>query len=635
MTEEGTPAVRLRVLAVEAGAVGLIAIAIACVLLSVWNAHWHEPFAYDGDAVYYAMVIKTIGRYGTYLHNPHLGWPFGQNLADYPEGGDNLNWFVLAVGQWLTGSAFTAMNLFFLASFGAVAGAAHVVLRLLGVRRVLAGAVGLLYAFLPYHLFRDEVHLQLSMYFMVPFAVLIAMWFLIDEPPLTRRTEDGGWRFAWRSRRTWLVLVAVALLASGGAYYFVFAMLLFAVAALARALTGGGWRPVVAAAVLIGVGVGVFALNVSPSIVERVRHGAAAGVERTPTETELYGLRISQLYAPRTNHRVAALAQLADDSVGTVVPSEKGQQLGIIGALGLTLIVGMFLISALRRSGAGWWARRTVRLLVGLGFLALIAMLVGAISSYAFLLSAAGLREIRAWNRISIVIAFCALAAVALVVDRLVDRVARRTRISVSIVAVAAAVVLLAVGLFDQTSPADRPDYAGIHRRYASDEAFFQAVADRLPSGTPVFELPHVPFPEAPPAYGTGPYDQARGFIFEPQLAWSYGYIRGRHPEYPFAFQGRPAREWLTDLVAVGFQGLVVDRRGYPDEGAAVEQEVSAELGQPMLRSADGRYGFFDLTAFAGDARRTIGDAALAARGREVLTQGPSGPTPPDSTAGH
>src|SRR6478672_12044264 len=154
MTDEGTRAVRLRVLAVEAGVVGLIAIVIAAVLLSVWNAHWHEPFAYDGDAMYYAMVVKTIGRYGTYLHNPHLGWPFGQNLADYPEGGDNLNWFSLAATQLVIGSTWTAMNLLYVASFGAVAATAHVVLRLLGVRRILAGVVALLFAFVPYHFAR-------------------------------------------------------------------------------------------------------------------------------------------------------------------------------------------------------------------------------------------------------------------------------------------------------------------------------------------------------------------------------------------------------------------------------------------------------------------------------------------------
>src|SRR5215211_6903323 len=118
MRAEANLPVRLRVLTLESVVVGLVAIAIAGVLLSVWDARWNEPFTYDGDAMYYAMVVKTIGRYGTYLHNPHLGWPFGQNLADFPEGADNLNWFALAGGQFLTGSAFTAMNVFYVASFG-------------------------------------------------------------------------------------------------------------------------------------------------------------------------------------------------------------------------------------------------------------------------------------------------------------------------------------------------------------------------------------------------------------------------------------------------------------------------------------------------------------------------------------
>lgn len=636
MTSEGTQTVRARVVVAQASVVGIIAIAIAGVLLAVWNARWHEPFAYEGDSIFYAMVIKTIGRYGTYLENPHLGWPFGQNLADFPEGADNLNWFLLAAGQFLTGSAFTAMNLFYLASFGAVAGMAHAVLRLLGVRMSLAAATSLLFAFLPYHFARNEVHLQLSMYFMVPVAVLIALLMLSDDPPLTQRTDDGGWRFAWRSRRTWLVLASVALLASGGAYYFAFSLLLFAAAAVARALSGGGWRPIAACSVLIVVGAGVFALNVAPSIVERIRHGTPVGVGiRTPTETELYGLRISQLYAPREDHRIDALARLADDSRGTIVPSENGQQLGVIGAGGLSLIVVLFVISALMRSSGGWRGRPTGRLLVGLGFLAVISMLVGAISSYSLLLSAVGLREIRAWNRITVVIAFCALAAVAVVADRLVVWLEARRPSSARFAAAGIAVVLLAVGLFDQTSPADRPDYEGIHRRFTSDETFFRTVADRLPAGTPVFELPHVPFPEVGPVHRTAAYDQARGFLFEPQLAWSFGFIRGRHPEYPLAFEGRPAQDWLTDLVAVGFRGLVIDRHGYADGAVALQEEVAAVLDQPIVESRDGRYGFFDLSAYARDVRRALGRDELAVRAEETLARGPLGPPLANVSPGH
>jgi hypothetical protein len=622
VVDEGAP--RARVLALEAVVVGVVAIAIAAVLLSIWRAHWEEPFSYDGDALYYAMVGKTIARYGTYLHNPHLGWPFGQNLSDYPEGGDNLNWFSLAATQSVTGSTWTAMNVLYLASFGAVAAAAHVVLRLLGVRRVLAAAVALLYAFLPYHFARAEAHFNLSAYFMVPFAVLIGLMLLSDDPPVTRRTESRGWRLDWRSRRTWLVLLAAALLASTGTYYFVFAMLLFLVAAVVNALSGGGWRPIVAGAVIMAVSIGVFAINVSPSIVEIIRHGTAPGaVVRSPTETELYGLRISQLYAPRENHRIAGLAELSEDSQGTVVRSERGQQLGIIGAVGLTIILGLFVISAVARRRTGWWESRLARLLVGLGLLAGACMVVGAISSYSLLLSAAGLRNIRAWNRISVVVAFCALAAVALLVDRLATRLARRRPSSAPLWAAGLGVALLALGLFDQTSPADRPDYADVHGRYSSDEAFFQAVADRLPPGTAVFELPHVPFPEVAPIEATQAYDQARGFVFQPQLAWSYGFMRGRHPEYPLAFKNQPAEQWMTALASIGFRGLVIDRYGYPDNAAALEADVARLVGAPALPSQDGRYAFFDLTAYDDQVRARLGDVATAALGREALQLGP------------
>jgi phosphoglycerol transferase len=633
VVDEGAP--RARVLAVEAVVVGLVAVGIAAVLFSVWRAHWEEPFSYDGDALYYAMVGKTIARYGTYLHNPHLGWPFGQNLADYPEGGDNLNWFSLAATQLVTGSTWTAMNVLYMASFGAVAATAHVVLRLLGVRRILAAAVALLFAFVPYHFARAEAHFNLSAYFMVPFAVLIALMLLSDDPPVTRRTESGRWRLDWRSRRTWLVLLAAALLASTGAYYFVFAMLLFLVAAVVNALSGGGWRPIVAGGVIMAVSIGVFAVNVSPSILEIIRHGTAPGaVVRTPMETELYGLRISQLYAPRQDHRIGALATLADDSQGNIVPSERGQQLGLIGAVGLTIILAVFVLSAVVRRRTGWWGSRLARLLVGLGLLAGACMVVGAISSYSLLFSAAGLRNIRAWNRISIVIAFCALAGVALLADRLATRLSRRRPRAAPFIAAGLGAVLLAVGLFDQTSPADRPDYADVHRRYSSDEAFFQAVADRLPPGTAVFELPHVPFPEVPPIEATQAYDQARGFVFQPQLAWSYGFMRGRHPEYPLAFKNESTDDWMTALASIGFRGLVIDRFGYPDEAAQLQSDVTKLVGGPPLVSEDGRYAFFDLTAYDDQVRTRIGDVAMAALGREALQLGPlkkntKAPAPP------
>ena len=53
-------------------------------------------------------------------------------------------------------------------------------------------------------------------------------------------------------------------------------------------------------------------------------------------------------------------------------------------------------------------------------------------------------------------------------------------------------------------------------------------------------------------------FTESRLLLWVFGLAWSFGFIRGRHPEYPLAFQRRPAQDWLTDLAAVGFRGPVI-----------------------------------------------------------------------------
>jgi len=62
---------------------------------------------------------------------------------------------------------------------------------------------------------------------------------------------------------------------------------------------------------------------------------------------------------------------------------------------------------------------------------------------------------------------------------------------------------------------------------------------------------------------------------------------------------------------------------GYPDEAAQLQSDVTKIVGGPPLVSEDGRYAFFDLTAYDDQVRTRIGDVAMAALGREALQLGP------------
>ena len=280
----------------------LTVVAVA-VHLRLWRAAWREPWVRGGDADFYLMLARSLGEHGSYMHNPNLGWPVGQDLADLPHGSDNLHLLILRFFAVLTGGPASAVNLFFIATFAAVAFTAHLALRKLGFSRISSGAGAFVYAFAPYHFIRGEGHLLLSGYEMVPIGVLLAL--MLFEEPLPLLRVDGRRGFDLRRRRTWLVVLAAVVLATTGPYYFVFSMLLVALAAACHALNARNWRPVIAGLVVIGVGVVSFAVNVAPSLLNLLRHGANPSVaQRSPFETQLYGLKIYQLFIPREGHRI-------------------------------------------------------------------------------------------------------------------------------------------------------------------------------------------------------------------------------------------------------------------------------------------------------------------------------------------
>lgn len=611
---------------VAAGTLGAVA-----VHLRLWRAAWREPWTRGGDADFYLMLARGLGDHGSYLHNSHLGWPFGQNLADLPHGSDNLHLLVLRVLAVITGGPASAVNVFFIGTFAAVAFTSHLVLRRFGCSRVASGAGAFVYAFAPYHFLRGEGHLLLSGYEMVPVGVLLAFALLDDPAPLLR--TDGRRGFDVRSRRTWLVVLVAIALASTGPYYFVFSMMLIVLAGSFHALTVRKWRPILSAALIVGVGVVAFAVNVSPSLLNVLRHGRNTMVaHRSPFETQIYGLKIFQLFVPREGHRIDVLDRAAKRSLGheDFYTAESGQQLGLLGALSLVMIL---LVGARRLAGrrGGRSGDDSDELVASrLALLVVSCMLIGASGGISFLVSAAGLREIRAWNRISVVIAFFTVIGLAIAIDRAGCRLrhryaARPGRARRAPIALAALVVVIA--FLDQGGK-DAPAYAAIHAQYTSDSAFFALVHDRLGAGAAVFNLPYQPFPEAHPRNGVGEFDEAVGYIYEPSLNWSFGAMRGRVPDYQAVLETQPTVDWMTSVASVGFSGIVLDRLGYTASDLALEESQIGELAGPAIVSADGHYSFYDLRAFATDVRERLGKAGVEARAVRTLALH-SAPTSP------
>jgi len=628
---------RWRAPLLDAAGVAAATVGLLVVTLRLWEANLRVPFVYNAtdqpplayapDAPYYLMLTKGLVDHGSYLRIPNLGWPFSLQLYDNPESGDNLQLALLRGLGFFLRDAVLTMNVYYLLTFVAVSLAAWFVLRRLGVSRLVAAVVAILYSFLPYHFARGEAHLLLSGYFMVPIATLLILQVLSDDPPFTARRDSPGprWRLALWSRRALPWFLACAALGSTGPYYAFFAVLLLAAVVVVDLLARRNWRRAASGAVAAGVVLVVLLLNLSPSFLYWLSHGQNnQAIPRGISETEVNGLRVAELVLPRVDHRIGAFAdaQRKSDRFSPVATSERGQQLGLVGALGFVGLL-VFTLSRLLRRRSDDESRGPpplgTRVEIGkrLGLLTIVAVVVGTVSGIALIISALGVRYIRSYNRISVFIAFFALIAVAFALDWVVARVPRWH--GRAVVAAAVCVAVLAVGVFDQTSSADIPDYKALERAWNSDDVFMHGIERDLGKGAAVFEMPYVFFPEAGSIVGTGPYDQVRGWLHADSLRWSWGSVRGRDGDWQGALVRLQAPEALDALTAVGFTGLMIDRAGYEDHGARIEAEYTSTLGREPRVSPDGRLVFYDLRAWARDLHARLTAAQIDALRRTTL----------------
>jgi phosphoglycerol transferase len=458
-----------------AGASALLALAAACLVLEVWNADLRKPFDYSGDAVFTTAVVKHVAEDGALWENDELGAPRGQELYDFPVfAGDNAQLALVRALGVVVRDPIVALNLFFLLTFPLAALTAFLVLRRLQVRPPGALAASVLFALLPYHFLRGEDHLFLAAYWAVPLGCFLVLSVLSDAPLVT----------PLRSRRTIGILAACVVVGSAAVYYAAFTLVLLAAAGVLSALARRSTRPLATTGVLGAAIVAALVVNFAPAIVDRLREGSNPEVERFAFETEVFSLRPLQLVLPVPDHRLGFLADLRERYEKQVGITEASfAALGVVGAFGLAFLFGTLLLSAVRTGAPR--GDPLLRYAAVSAFVAVLFSMTGGLAPVvSFLISP----QLHAWNRLSVFVAFFALLAVALLLDRL------RTRVAWAIAA-----VLLVIGALDQTTRAMTPRYDEVAREWGSDADWVAAVDAALPDGAAILQLPYVPFPSSPP----------------------------------------------------------------------------------------------------------------------------------------
>jgi hypothetical protein len=612
-------------------AAGGLAELLACVVLKVWKAHLNVPFAYSWDANQFGMYIKGILDHGWFYRNPSLGAPFGQQLYDYPNvATDDLQALLIKLLGVFSSDYATVMNVYFLLTFPLAAVAAYIAFRRLGATQAPSLVCAVLFALLPYHFARGENHLFYSGYFAVPMGGYLALGVFAGKPLFARsRNRSANKLLAYatpRSLQTVGLCVVVAL-ASGAGYYAAFTVLLVAAGIVAALLARGDRRALLTGAVVIALIGGVMTVNLSPSLLYTARHGSnlVAG-QRSWKESEFQALKLTELVLPIEQHRIAKLAHVSQKyaafertlgkAPGRVLlqrPTEaETVHLGLVATLGFAFLVLVALAAAIGgRSLPSHAAYRPA------AAASVVAFLIGTVGGISALIAGAITPQLRSWNRISVFIAFFALLAVALVLGAL-ERRWRTARVQQATFA-AILIVVLGVGVLDQTSAADVPHYRSITASYRSDGEFVRTIEHRVGGHGSIFELPYVPFPDGGIVHRLTDYDLIRGYLHSGQLRWSFGAMSGRPQDWQAALAEQPVAVQIRAAAGGGFDGVYVDRFGYVDSARGLEREIRRLTGARPLESADRRLLFFDLRPLRRSLVRTRTSAQIAALRRATL----------------
>jgi phosphoglycerol transferase len=335
--------------------------------------------------------------------------------------------------------------------------------------------------------------------------------------------------------------------------------------------------------------VGAFGLNLIPSYRYVRAHGPNLEVaHRSPEESEIYALKIAQLLLPATRHRVAWMAALKDRYNRRILPLWVNENdfasLGLVAAAGFILLIAWILFRGYRF--------QSYFLLDCISELNLAALLLGTVGGFGMLFALIISPEIRGYNRICVFIAFFSFAAAACAMDWAAK--SRRSKAGRALT-YCLTVLLLPLGLLDQTTKSIAPDHRALQAEFSNDREFVQRIEAAVPSNAMVYQLPYVGFPESAPVQRMYDYDHFRAYLNSHTVRWSYGAMRGRAADkWQKAVAALPVPEFLECLRDAGFNGVYVNRQGYADNAAKLERDLKEDLGEPVV-SRDRRLAFFAL----------------------------------------
>ncbi|UDY36755.1 hypothetical protein [Dermatobacter hominis] len=564
---------------------------LAVVLLRPWPLD--APVLYQGDVFQHLAIVEATDATGTPRTSDDLAAPAEVDWSVFPTGTERLQLVVLRTLDAATGDVATALNLYLLLGVTATAAVAFAVLRWMGLRPLLAGAVALPFSVGPaFSAALVGGHVFLFALFPVALGTYLALWSTMTSGADVRRRPAVA---VWPA-------VAVVVTALSSAYYTSFTVVVIGAVGLAvavRARRPG--RLVLPAVTAAGLAL-VAGLSLLPDLLSRSGDPAASALRRTAADVWRYSLHPQDLLVVDEGHPLAPVMGWARSLASDNVTAASGTVLGLVALAGCVGVV----VVALRHGRSP--RDRADRVIARLATVVVTVLAVAVVGGVGTWLAEVGVTQIRAWSRMTVFLSFAGLAGVALVAQRALERADWDRRRTTAVVVACAALVLLDQGLV----PADG---AAAEARARSDEHMVAAMAGQFGPDAQVFEVPVVSFPD----------DPGSGRLLAPAvqtvntLRFSGGFFRGGAQDWQLSWCRRPTGQFVRAVAAAGFDALLVqvDHHLVRDRDE-VALQLAATLGPLAGTSDDGAFAWYDLRPLRAELVEDFGQPAVDRAGALV-----------------
>lgn len=541
---------------------GLVGLGIGLVF-RIWQHAWTLPLVYTGDSLFSLMIIKNLVINHSLTINPNLGFPFHQNLVDFPlfEG---WHWLWVWLISLFTTNIFIIQNVFFFSTFFSIALSSYYVMRRLKITVILAGVGALIFTFLPFHLLSNTNHLFLSDYASIPLAILFTLELATNQSvSLLPRSVS-------LFKKKYLLTAIALIMAGSGIYYAVFSLFFIGVGLLFSLFKYRNFALSKKALYVIIIIVLGLIVQLAPTIKFHRQYGVNHNaLTRLPLEAELYSLKFNQLVLP--------LSVLQFFHFSGKLKGEGTEYLGIVGVLGLVIILSWPIINK-------YFDQKTNLIIKRLSYLSFIAILLSISTGVGTLIAYAFTSQIRAYTRISPFLAFMCITAFLLAVQQWFEKLKIKAHQNIFI---AILVVITAISLVDQTGWYS-PTTSIIQSSFTSDQNLIHQIEVSIPADSAIFQLPYKAFPESVSINQLNDYDLLKPYLHSQNISWSYAGIKGRPgDEWYQQTATQSASQLITTIKQQGFSGILINRDGYQDHGQAIEASLSAIIKTEPLASED------------------------------------------------